>query len=158
MGENGAGKSTLMQILLGENKKSAGSIAINGKYVDISSPRKAEALGIDMIHQENALVQSLTVAESMFLGREIPNRLPAFINKGKMRSRCRATLKKVKLDIPPGKKVLDLTVSQQQLVEISKALYSDSWLLVMDEPTSVSYTHLYVYKRQPLLSLTYRRR
>ena len=136
MGENGAGKSTLMQILLGENKKSAGSIAINGKYVDISSPRKAEALGIAMIHQENALVQSLTVAENMFLGREISNRLPAFINKGKMRRRCRETLKKVKLEIPPGKKVRDLTVSQQQLVEIAKALYSDAWLLVMDEPTS----------------------
>ena len=136
MGENGAGKSTLMQILLGENAKSAGYITINDKHVTIDTPHKAEALGIAMIHQENALVQPLTVAENMFLGREIKNRVPAFINKLRMQQICREALRKVRLNISPNKKVKDLTVSEQQLVEIAKALNSNAWLLVMDEPTS----------------------
>lgn len=136
MGENGAGKSTLMQILLGENQKSAGVIRINDCYVHIDSPRKAEQLGIAMIHQENALVQSLSVAENMFLGREIKSKLPMFINRFLMYKECVAALKKVNLAVSPNDLIKDLTVSQQQLVEIARALKSNAWLLVMDEPTS----------------------
>ena len=133
VGENGAGKSTLMQILLGENELGAGSIYINGKYVNIDSPYKAEALGIAMIHQENALISALSVADNMFLGREISNKLPVFINKKLMKKKCVETLKKVNLDISPNRKIKELTVSEQQLVEIAKALHSNAWLLVMDE-------------------------
>lgn len=136
MGENGAGKSTLMQIMLGENSKSAGYITINGKIVDIDSPKKAERLGIAMIHQENALVKSLSIAENMFLGKELKNKLPMFINKYVMNRETAKVLKEVNLSVSPKTSIKDLTVSEQQLVEIAKALNSKAWLLVMDEPTS----------------------
>ena len=136
MGENGAGKSTLMQILLGENKMSAGRITINGKYVNIDSPKKAEQLGIAMIHQENALVKSLSIAENMFLGKEEKSILPVFISKKIMRRKAAKALKEVNLKVNPDTAVKNITISEQQLVEIAKALSSKAWLIVMDEPTS----------------------
>lgn len=136
MGENGAGKSTLMQILLGENEMSAGYITINGEYVDVNSPKKAEQLGMSMIHQENALVQSLSIAENMFLGKEQTSRLPVFLSKAVMHMRAMAALKQVGLSVSPRTIVKNLTVSEQQLVEIAKALSYNAWLIVMDEPTS----------------------
>ena len=136
MGENGAGKSTLMQILLGENEMSAGYISINDEYVNIDSPKKAEQLGISMIHQENALVKSLSIAENMFLGKEKTWKLPVFLNKAVMNMKASAALKQVGLNISPKTLVKNLTVSEQQLVEIAKALSYNAWLIVMDEPTS----------------------
>ncbi len=136
MGENGAGKSTLMQILLGENEMSAGYISINDEYVNIDSPKKAEQLGISMIHQENALVKSLSIAENMFLGKEEQSKLPVFLNKTVMNMKASAALKQVGLDVSPKTLIKNLTVSEQQLVEIAKALSYNAWLIVMDEPTS----------------------
>ena len=136
MGENGAGKSTLMSILLGENELSSGYITINDTFVDINSPRKAESLGISMIPQENALVKSLSISENMFLGKEIQQKCPIFLNKRVMNERAAAALKEVGLCISPKTPIKNLTVSEQQLVEIAKALSSDSWLIVMDEPTA----------------------
>lgn len=136
MGENGAGKSTLMSILLGENELSSGYITINDTFVGIHSPRKAESLGISMIHQENALVKSLSISENMFLGKEIRRKCPIFLNKRLMNERAAAALKEVGLCISPKTPIKNLTVSEQQLVEIAKALSSDSWLIVMDEPTA----------------------
>ena len=135
MGENGAGKSTLMKILSGVYSKDGGGILIDGKSAEIKSPMDSQELGISVIYQEFALVPELTITQNIFLGKEnMQGKL--FLNRSTMRKKARGLLKKVGLDINENTRVSDCTVGQQQMVEIAKAINSNAWVIVMDEPTS----------------------
>lgn len=135
VGENGAGKSTLMNILGGVVSKDEGSIVIDGKTVDITSPADAIGNGISFIHQELNLVNDLRVYENMFLGREIKNS-PIFLDKEQMCKKTKEIFDKMHIDINPGTYVRDLEMSYKQLVEIAKALLQNARIIIMDEPTT----------------------
>lgn len=135
LGENGAGKSTLMKILSGVYTRDSGEITIfNNKIEGDLSPKSAQELGVAIIHQELNLCPHLTVAENIFLGKEINNK--GLLNKSEMISRSRDILNKLKLDIDENTVVSSLSVGKQQMVEIAKALEADAKILIMDEPTS----------------------
>ncbi|PTB19243.1 D-xylose ABC transporter ATP-binding protein [Trinickia symbiotica] len=135
MGENGAGKSTLVKILCGVYQADAGAIAIDGKPVRIRDTADAERLGIAIIHQELNLIPQLTVMENMFLGRE-PHRF-GIVDAGAMRSEARRWLDVLGAgSIDPQAEAGQLSIGQQQMVEIAKALSLDARVLVMDEPTA----------------------
>lgn len=134
LGENGAGKSTLLKILSGAEQPDAGSIAFEDHQVILPSPDAAQALGIVTIYQELSLFPALTVAENIFLGRE-PMSGP-FIDWSAMRKATKDLGSRFGLDLPEGKLVRDLSVAQQQMVEIARALSMQSRLIIMDEPTS----------------------
>lgn len=136
MGENGAGKSTLMKVLTGVYQPDAGEIFINGSQVQIHSPLAATKLGISIIHQELFLMNELTVAQNIFIGREPRSNFGIFVNEQKMKSDAAVIFAKMKVDIDPAMEVGKLTVARQQLVEIAKALSHNSSVLIMDEPTS----------------------
>lgn len=133
-GENGAGKSTLMKILAQVERPSSGTILLQGHPVQSINPRHAQSLGIAMVYQEFALAPHLTVAENVALGRE-PSRL-GIIDKSAEIEQTRQLLRRVSLDINPKKLVASLSVAEQQLVEIAKALAIDARLVIMDEPTA----------------------
>lgn len=134
LGENGAGKSTLMKILSGVYTKDSGTIKIFGQVVDNMNAKKAGELGIAIIHQELNLCSHLTVAQNIFLGREITGY--GMLSASKMNSEAKKILDSLNIDIDPEMIVGDLSVSKQQMVEIAKALSTDSKILIMDEPTS----------------------
>jgi ribose transport system ATP-binding protein len=134
LGENGAGKSTLMKVLCGQYAADAGSISLDGRTVEVTSPLEAERLGLVMIHQELNLVPGLTAAENIFLGHE-PTR-GGLIRGEAMRRAARGLLEQVHCGIDPDARVGDLSVAEQQLVEIARALRERPRLLVMDEPTA----------------------
>jgi len=135
MGENGAGKSTLMKILCGVYIEDAGTICADDRPVTVRSTRDAEALGIAMIHQELNLIPQLSVMENLFLGRE-PRRF-GVIAGARMRSDATAWLAKVGAGhIDPVREAGTLSIGEQQLVEIAKALSLDARVLIMDEPTA----------------------
>jgi ribose transport system ATP-binding protein len=136
MGENGAGKSTLMKILAGVYTKDSGEIIYDGKPVDFSSPRDAQALGIGIIHQELQLMNHLSVAQNIFIGREPRSRFGIFLDEDKLNAQARDILARMHVTIDPRTVVGTLTVASQQMVEIAKALSFDSRVLIMDEPTS----------------------
>ena len=136
MGENGAGKSTLMKVLAGVYQKDSGQIEVFGKVVDIPSPRAAQALGIGIIHQELNLMNHLTVAQNIFIGREPMAAGGLLINKQKMRQDTQKILGELNLKLDPNTTVGELTVAKQQMVEIAKALSFESRVLIMDEPTA----------------------
>jgi ribose transport system ATP-binding protein len=136
MGENGAGKSTLMKVLAGVYQKDEGEIRIDGRLVDIPSPRAAQDLGIGIIHQELNLMNHRTVAQNIFIGREPRGRLGVFIDTQKMDQDTRKIFDRLHLKLDPRTLVGDLTVAKQQMVEIAKALSFDSRVLIMDEPTA----------------------
>ncbi|MEA4854455.1 MAG: ATP-binding cassette domain-containing protein [Christensenella sp.] len=136
MGENGAGKSTLMKILSGEEKASLGQIYIDGRKIEIEDPLKAKEVGIALIHQELALIPELTVAQNIFLGKEIRAGIPFIVKHKEMEKKAQKVLKRLGLHIDAGEKVKNLTVSEQQMIEIAKALETNAWLIIMDEPTS----------------------
>ncbi|MDR0759426.1 MAG: ATP-binding cassette domain-containing protein, partial [Treponema sp.] len=130
LGENGAGKSTLIKVLGGIYAPNAGEIRINGKPVIISSVQDAHDNGISVIHQELVLVPHMTVAENIFLGREpVKGRIVDF---KKMNADVKEILESFELDIRPEEKVNSLTIAQQQMVEIIKALSFNAKILVMD--------------------------
>jgi ABC-type sugar transport system ATPase subunit len=139
-GENGAGKSTLMKILSGVETPDEGSLAINGETVSFAGTREAEAAGIAIIHQELALVEDLSVAANVFLGREKRRRsgLPglALLDERAMIDECSRLLESLECRIAPRTRTGSLRIGDQQLVEIAKALSLDASILVMDEPTS----------------------
>jgi ribose transport system ATP-binding protein len=136
-GENGAGKSTLMKILGGVYQPDAGSITIDGREVVIHSVSDAIELGIGFIHQELNVFDNLNIAENVFLGREPlwggPLKL---VDRQKIHTQTEALLKRLELDLPADTPLRKLSLAQQQMVEIAKALSLDARLLIMDEPTS----------------------
>jgi ribose transport system ATP-binding protein len=136
MGENGAGKSTLMKILAGVYAKDSGEIFYNGQPVAFASPREAQAVGIGIIHQELQLMNHLTVAQNIFIGREPSGRFGLFLDEERLNGQAREILARLNLNVDPRAVVGGLTVAKQQMVEIAKALSFDSRVLIMDEPTS----------------------
>src|SRR5512138_611765 len=135
LGENGAGKSTLMKILYGLYRPDEGEIVLNGKPVSIASPMDAINLGIGMIHQHFMLVQTLTVAENVALG--LPSSRGPLTDLDRVSKRILELAKIYGLKIDPNAYVWQLSVGQQQRVEIIKALYRGAALLILDEPTAV---------------------
>ncbi len=133
-GENGAGKSTLMKILSGVVPRDAGEILIDGQPVEITSPRVAQALGISTIYQEFNLVPSLSVAENIFLGHQ-PGRL-GLVDWRRLEQDAAKLLDRLGVKLDPHVPVATLSVAQQQMVEVAKALSSRARILIMDEPTS----------------------
>jgi ribose transport system ATP-binding protein len=135
MGENGAGKSTLMRILAGATRLDSGTISFRGEPVEIRSVRQAQGLGVAMIFQELNLVPSRTVAQNIYLGREPAGRFGA-VDSVALRRQTERVLGIVGSKATPDALVSELSVGQQQLIEIAKALSFDAKVLFMDEPTS----------------------
>lgn len=136
VGENGAGKSTIMKILTGVFKKDEGQIFYKGSEVNISNSKEAQVLGISIIHQELNLMPDLTVAQNIFIGREPMKFGKLFCDDSLLNKRAKELLDSMNVSIDPMIKVDTLTVAQQQMVEIAKALSFDSEVLIMDEPTA----------------------
>ncbi|GLH76903.1 monosaccharide-transporting ATPase [Bradyrhizobium sp. SSBR45G] len=136
MGENGAGKSTLMKILAGVYRKDSGDIVYDGVGVDFPSPREAQAAGIGIIHQELQLMNHLTVAQNIFIGREPRKAFGLLLDEDRLNRQAAELLGQLNLAIDPRTTVGGLTVAKQQMVEIAKALSFNSRVLIMDEPTA----------------------
>ncbi|HEY7118408.1 MAG TPA: sugar ABC transporter ATP-binding protein [Tepidisphaeraceae bacterium] len=134
IGENGAGKSTLVRILAGVQPPDRGQILLDGQLVTLDSVNAALAAGIVLIHQELNLAENLDVGANIFLGRE-PRRL-GFTHKRRIDQESATVLRRVGLDVSPRTIVGNLSIGQQQMVEIAKALACDARVLIMDEPTS----------------------
>jgi ribose transport system ATP-binding protein len=135
LGENGAGKSTLMKILSGACSRDGGAIRIDGSEVDIRSPRHARALGIGTIYQELALVPHLSAAENILLGSEPVSALGVIDGKELVR-RAQRLLDELGMPLDASRPAARLSIAEQQIVEIAKALSIDARILIMDEPTS----------------------
>ena len=136
MGENGAGKSTLMKILAGVYQRDNGEILLDGKAVDITSPRSAQAHGICIVHQELNLMNHLSAAQNIFIGREPRKHMGVFVDEDALNRQASAIFERMHLKLDPRTPVGELTVAKQQMVEIAKALSFDSRVLIMDEPTA----------------------
>ncbi len=135
VGENGAGKSTVMRIAYGFYNPDSGEIFVDGKKADIRSPHDAIALGIGMVHQHFMLVDTMTVAENIILGAETGS--PANLDLDQANKDVLTLSNELRLGVDPEAFVEDLSVGQQQRVELLKALYRDAELLILDEPTAV---------------------
>src|SRR6476620_5583440 len=131
LGENGAGKSTLMNVLYGMLRPDEGSVAIGGREVDVHSPREAMRLGVGMVFQHFMLVPVMTVAENIVLGTE-PTRGGVLLDGRAAAERVRDLSERYGLAVDPDARVEDITVGQQQRVEILRALYRDADVLVLD--------------------------
>jgi simple sugar transport system ATP-binding protein len=136
LGENGAGKSTLMSILYGLYTADSGEILLNGEPVTISSPKHAIELGIGMVHQHFMLIPVMTVTENIVLAQE-PTQAGVLLDYDAAAKRVRALSESFGLAVNPNARILDITVGQQQRVEILKALYRGAEILILDEPTAV---------------------
>lgn len=134
IGENGAGKSTLMKILSGVYEADSGSVAVNGREVCYRTPKEALADGICMIYQELNLVEKLSVADNIFIGRESSNGIT--LKRRQDRKKAEELLANLELCVDPDTMVGDLTVAKQQMVEIAKGISCHSRVLIMDEPTA----------------------
>lgn len=134
LGENGAGKSTLIKILGGLQPPDEGDIYFDGRKVEIKDVSFSESIGISVIHQELCLAPNMTVAENIFLGREPAKGPLHLINRTEMTRRGQHVLDQYELGIDASELVGSLTVAQQQMVEIAKALSKDNRIIVMDEP------------------------
>lgn len=136
VGENGAGKSTLMKILTGIYSKDSGEIFVKGKQELINNVIDSMNLGIAMIHQELNLIEDLTVAQNIFIGREKEFSSPFFQNDKIINERARDLCKEIGINVEPDMLVREMSVAQQQMVEIIKAVSSDADIIIMDEPTA----------------------
>ncbi len=136
VGENGAGKSTLIKILSGAISPEAGQIFICGKAVGSLNPRQSIELGISTIYQDAELVDSLTVADNVFLGDEKSGKFPLIVDSRGQEKRVKEIIDALKMNLPVDALVEELSASQKQMLQIVKALYRDSKVLIMDEPTS----------------------
>lgn len=136
VGENGAGKSTLMKVLTGVVVPDAGTIHLRGEPVEIATPSDAKEAGISMIHQELALISALNVGQNIFLGREPRGTLPGTIDWSALYTAAESQLAQLGLEVEPATPLAALSIAEQQMVEIAKALSLDADLIVMDEPTS----------------------
>ena len=138
MGENGAGKSTLMKVIMGIIQPDSGTLMFDGKHCHFTSPRQALVMGIVMIHQELSYIPYRSVCENLYLNREPLNKF-GLINHKKMYNDALELLKSLNFDTiigDPKKLMTELTVSQQQMVEIAKAVSYNAKLVIMDEPSS----------------------
>lgn len=139
LGENGCGKSTLIKILSGVHSPDTGEIRLNGRPITLGSPIDARSKGVATVFQEFSLAPTLTVAENIFLGR-YPRRGP-LVDWAKMRSEAARVLTSLEIAIDPARLVGSLSVAEQQLVEIAKAISVDATLLILDEPTTALGEH-----------------
>ncbi len=135
MGENGAGKSTLMKILTGVYSKDSGTVLVDGQEVAYKTPQEAEKAGIVFIYQELNVLFDLTVVENLFMGKEITKGF-GICDRKAMREKAQEVMEKVGVNIPVDAVMSDLSVGQQQMVEICKALMVDAKVIIMDEPTA----------------------
>src|SRR5450759_1099588 len=134
LGENGAGKSTLMNVLMGLYKPNSGTIMVNGKRVTFNSPKDAIASGIGMVHQHFMLVPNQTVTENILIGLDEPKFV---LNLKKYDQKVRELAEQFGIQIDPTALIWQLSVGEQQRVEILKILYRGAQILIMDEPTAV---------------------
>jgi len=135
LGENGAGKSTFAKILAGVHRPTRGTVALNGEVVDINSPITAQKLGVTLIHQEPISFPDLTVAENLVLGRTVGAPL-ARVHWAQMTREARQLMDLLGVRIDVTRPMRGLSIADQQMVEIARALASDSRLIIMDEPTA----------------------
>lgn len=137
LGDNGAGKSTLIKILSGALRADSGEITMHGKRVDIRNTTDAIKMGIETIYQDSALVPQLSIARNIFLGRE-PTRMFDLMDQQKMNDVASKLLKQVGIskNIPPTTPVSALSGGERQAVSIARALYFESELIILDEPTN----------------------
>lgn len=137
LGENGAGKSTLMKVLAGVYTKDEGEILFEGQKADICSVDDAQRLGISMIHQELNMLPARTVAQNIYMGREpVKNKWLRSVDTQRMVENSRALLDRLGVELDPNVEVKELSIAQQQMVEVAKALSIETKILIMDEPTS----------------------
>ncbi len=136
VGENGAGKSTLMKALTGIFPKDSGEIYYRGKLFNPHSPKQALTAGIAIVHQELNMMDHLTVAQNLFIGRESTKFNGFFLDAKKQNQRARDLLKRLNMNIDVEVKLGDLTVGKQQMIEIAKAVSYDLKVLILDEPTA----------------------
>ncbi|KGF70432.1 hypothetical protein LL06_05725 [Hoeflea sp. BAL378] len=136
IGANGAGKSTLMNLLSGVTQPSGGTISLDGKAVRFSSPQAAQAAGIATVYQEFSLVPQLSVARNIFLGREPRSRF-GLLDRARLAADTRDLLERYSIALDPAQEVGSLSVAEQQMVEIARALTYASRVLILDEPTAV---------------------
>ncbi len=134
LGENGAGKSTLMKIMSGVESPTAGSLVLKGQEIAFDSPTGAVDRGVAIIHQEMNLCMNLSIAQNIFLGREVTSR--GIVDRKQQNERAKIALSRLEEDIPATTLVGNLRMGQQQLVEIARALEQNAEILIMDEPTS----------------------
>lgn len=142
IGENGAGKSTILKILNGVYQPDGGEVVVNGEPSRLASPRNAFDKGVAMVFQEQSVIQNLTIAENMFLGREKEFLKFGLIDKAAMNKAASTFLRRVRLDVHPARRCSDLSFADRQMVEIAKALTLDTRMsgkvtILLDEPTSV---------------------
>ena len=134
LGENGAGKSTLIKVLGGIYKRDGGEIVINGEKVDINGVKDAEKYGISIIHQEIVLVPEMSIADNIYLGKELgPS---SRIDRATMRKTTQELLDSFDMGLSATDKISSLNIAQQQMIEIIRATFSKAKIIVMDEPTS----------------------
>jgi ribose transport system ATP-binding protein len=136
IGENGAGKSTLVKILAGVYDLSEGELLLEGRPYAPAGVRDAQLHGISMIHQELNSLMNRTVAENVFLGREPVKGVLRLVDRKRMNDNCKALLDSLGIKIAPGELMRNLSIAQQQMVEVAKAISATNKLLIMDEPTS----------------------
>ena len=134
MGENGAGKSTLMKVLTGIYKKDSGTITYEGKEVEFDNPRAAQAAGVVIVHQELNMLSHLTVAQNIFIGREIMK--GKIIDDAKMNEESRKLFARLNINIDPTAPMGNLTVGKQQMCEIAKAISHQAKVIIFDEPSA----------------------
>ena len=135
VGENGAGKSTLVKIMAGLYQRDAGEFRLEGESVDFRSTAEAKAAGMAVIYQEPTLFPDLSVTENIFMGRQ-PTRGLGMIDRGAMRSEALALFERLGVRMDPDRPTLGLSIADQQLIEIAKAISLDAKVLIMDEPTA----------------------
>ncbi|MBU9738376.1 sugar ABC transporter ATP-binding protein [Diplocloster agilis] len=134
MGENGAGKSTLMKVLTGIYSKDSGTITFEGQEVNFTTPKEAQDIGISIVHQELNMMNHLTVAQNIFIGREKMN--GKLINDKKMNEEAAKLFERLNININPAEKMGNLTVGKQQMCEIAKAISRDAKVIIFDEPSA----------------------
>ncbi|MBS6762769.1 sugar ABC transporter ATP-binding protein [Eubacterium sp. am_0171] len=134
MGENGAGKSTLMKVLTGIYSKDSGTILYEGKEIEFTNPREAQDAGIVIVHQELNMMGHLTVAQNIFIGREIRNGI--LIDDKKMNEEAAKLFRRLNINIDPTESMSRLTVGKQQMCEIAKAISHNAKVIIFDEPSA----------------------
>nr|WP_275061332.1 sugar ABC transporter ATP-binding protein [Diplocloster modestus] len=134
MGENGAGKSTLMKVLTGIYSKDSGTITFEGQEVNFATPKEAQDIGISIVHQELNMMNHLTVAQNIFIGREKMN--GKLINDKKMNEEAAKLFERLNIKINPAERMGNLTVGKQQMCEIAKAISRDAKVIIFDEPSA----------------------